>query len=233
MTSPEAIPIRAILLAAGILALAMVGRWLLASPWAGDVGAWVGPALVPLWLTVASEAHLRRYDVGVQVNRGGQRAWLQAVAPGLLLVWLVGWAVVSARESIQLEPAPALYAQVLLVSLVPLGEELFFRGVLLGLARRFLGNGPAVVAVSALFGALHPWGPLTAIMAGFSVLLCFTVLSSGSLLWAIAIHMAWNGLSTAWTQPDAGNRFWLLALTGVALLALIVRGLRTRESPCR
>ncbi len=78
----------------------------------------------------------------------------------------------------------------------PVGEELFFRGVMLpGLERRY-GRAPAVFGSAVLFGALHYHGfvvPVVyATIAGFA--LGALASRTGSVVPAIAAHVGNNGI---------------------------------------
>ncbi len=77
----------------------------------------------------------------------------------------------------------------------PVGEELFFRGLLLpGLAGRY-GTAPSLFATAILFGAVHygfPSSVAPAVLAG--LVLGGLTAKTGSVLPAIAAHIGNNGL---------------------------------------
>lgn len=79
--------------------------------------------------------------------------------------------------------------------IAPLGEELFFRSLLLpGLARRY-GGAPALFATAMLFGAVHYGFPALVVPAALAgLVLGGLVMRSGSVLPAIAAHIGNNGL---------------------------------------
>lgn len=109
-------------------------------------------------------------------------------------------AEVLAKASIQLYIAVALF----LVVLIPLGEELVFRGVLLGSLLEGLDEAWAVAIQAAIFAAVHP---LRAYPQTFVVglLAGWLRVRSGSLLPPIAFHAALNGLNAilALTAPES------------------------------
>jgi membrane protease YdiL (CAAX protease family) len=76
------------------------------------------------------------------------------------------------------------------------GEELFFRGFLLGLLARLLGPVPAVLLQAAAFAALHPaprraWAyPLWTLLVG--LLLGSVALGTGSVLPGLLAHYVFN-----------------------------------------
>lgn len=117
------------------------------------------------------------------------------------------------------------------MTLIPLAEEAFFRGALLGLLRQRLGAPAALALVSLMFGLLHmPQGwPVALAMTVLSVMLCLVVLSSGSVLWAVALHLGWNALAIIRPGPPQDQR-WQVAGVAVALMVgLTVLGLKRRE----
>ena len=89
--------------------------------------------------------------------------------------------------------APSPLHVVHLALLVPICEELYFRGLLLSHLQRGIGTFAAVVCSSVLFALLHqPFG--SAVAAGILALLaCLLVLKGRSLVLAIQLHVVWNG----------------------------------------
>lgn len=95
------------------------------------------------------------------------------------------------------EPATLmeLVLNVLYVAAIPaLVEELAFRGIALGLLRKY-GDGFAILISSLLFGLLH--GNLIQIPFAFfvGVVLAYTVVRTGSIVPAIVIHFINNAMS--------------------------------------
>ena len=123
-------------------------------------------ALLLLWPTVRALRIGGWRDLGLQPDR---RAW-QHVAGGFLaaggLLWLLGllfWGlrIYTPRAHLSLGTAAGFLVSAVAVALA---EEAFFRGALLGLARRTARPASALIFVSALFAVLHflkppPRGP--------------------------------------------------------------------------
>ncbi|MGC9455565.1 MAG: CPBP family intramembrane glutamic endopeptidase [Phycisphaerae bacterium] len=83
--------------------------------------------------------------------------------------------------------------------LVPISEEVFFRGLLQSIARRHLQNAwAAVIAISAVFAMLHAATPqdIPSLFV-LSLVLGYTYERSGRLLSPILIHMVFNGVFVA------------------------------------
>ncbi|MET0388208.1 MAG: type II CAAX endopeptidase family protein [Polyangiales bacterium] len=84
----------------------------------------------------------------------------------------------------------------LLGALLPVGEELFFRGYLFGVLKRF-GTWPAAIGCTLVFGALHAeqswgnWGGLLAIVITGATLTALRALT-GSTWIALVGHLAYN-----------------------------------------
>ncbi len=100
--------------------------------------------------------------------------------------------------------------------LVPLAEELYFRGILLVHLRRLLSTTNAVVVCSLLFALLHlTFGAL--VVAGvISLFACILVLKSGALACAVQLHVTWNAVSQINHVDDAQTR-WIWALSVAAV----------------
>lgn len=83
----------------------------------------------------------------------------------------------------------------LAIILAPVLEECLFRGLALPLLSRHIGTGPAILATSALFAAIHfhppSFVPLGIMAAGFAM----AYLYSGSLLVPIVMHALFNGIN--------------------------------------
>jgi len=118
-----------------------------------------------------------------------------------------------------------LWSVVPLLLLAPAAEELYFRGLLLDHLTRRFGPGAAICFVSGLFGLVHwPQGHALPMMV-LSLALCAATLYSGSVIWAIVLHAAWNGLALyhngggpAGAVAAAGS---LLVLVGAAALGFL------------
>ena len=196
----------------------------------GWLGHWLWLTLPSLILLAALALPGKGAYAWRSLLSGGPRpgpAALCTVCAALLVIAFAGmWPVVGLPMD-----RPGLVQAALMVTLIPLAEETFFRGAMLGLARDRLGAPLALLVVSALFGLLHfPQGwPVVLAMTVLSVVLCLVVFSSGSVLWAVALHAGWNALASIRTGPDPDKR-WLVAAMAVAvMMGLTVLGLKRRE----
>ncbi len=109
--------------------------------------------------------------------------------------------------------------------LAPIGEELFFRGLLLSRMQRRYSAGVSLALVSIIFTLLHP-NPLK-----WPTILCFAMfagwlrLRTGSLLPPIVLHIVNNTIAaTAYLANGRSVTFnnpypWTVAFAGMALLA--------------
>lgn len=92
-------------------------------------------------------------------------------------------------------PLLKAYLLFVAVALAPLAEEFLFRRVLLPLAARKLGLGPAVIVVSLLFAAAHghlpSFGPLFVV----GVALALAYVYTGSLLVPVTMHAVFNAVN--------------------------------------
>ncbi|HVV63939.1 MAG TPA: CPBP family intramembrane glutamic endopeptidase [Rhizomicrobium sp.] len=82
--------------------------------------------------------------------------------------------------------------------LIGLAEELWFRGYFLRALWRSIGFWPASIVIALVFAALHYffkegenlWDVIT--LLGVSLVLCFTVLRTGTLWFAVGFHIAFD-----------------------------------------
>lgn len=142
------------------------------------------------------------------------RGWLlggAALGMGIAGVALVGLPrIIPADEGaegylVQAASAPGwsrVVFVVLAVLLAPVVEEFVFRGVMFAGLSRSWGAVPAGVVVTVLFGLLHIteavgyWPSLVVVTLAGAAMLMVRV-RSGSLLPAIALHMAYNSVQVA------------------------------------
>jgi membrane protease YdiL (CAAX protease family) len=111
----------------------------------------------------------------------------------------------------------------------PIGEELYFRGFVLGRLEGPLGAWPAILISAFLFGFLHldPVQSSAAFVMG--IFLGFAVVRSGSLWTSLLAHLANNSIATfAAGGPDDEGR-WLTLGLGLLLAAIGVVGLALKK----
>jgi membrane protease YdiL (CAAX protease family) len=124
----------------------------------------------------------------------------------------------------------------IVVVLASLGEELVFRGAMLGGFSRSFGGARGVVYTSLLFAAVHQMLPRMTITFFLAVVFALAVRWTGSLWAAVALHALNNfgaGLfGSLYEAPPSG---WLVALAGAtfALALASLRGARPAEPPLR
>jgi len=148
------------------LALADLGYTRSVGRWA-MLGIALGLALVPLEYALYQEVY-RIFDIAEETSW-----WLLPGAPHTGV--LEGLTVL-------------LYSGII----VPVAEELLFRGIVFRWARRRFSFWPAALASSALFGLAHVW--IDAIVAAglMGLVLAWLYERSGSLAPAILMHQAFN-----------------------------------------
>lgn len=148
-------------------------------------------------------------------------AWYLAVLPPLLLTSLT-YRVLLAGIGCEVEPQVVveIFASPetsrtlkwLLggasVSVAPLAEEIFFRGVLFPCLLRYVRPSLAVLGVSVLFAALHANLGAALPLLILSVALCWAYRDSGSILAPVILHAAFNGANLL-------AMLWAPELTGV------------------
>ena len=81
------------------------------------------------------------------------------------------------------------------VLVVPLYEEIVFRGVIFPFLLRKWGFAPSVIMVSAAFGLIHFHIPSLFPLFLLSVALCIAYYRTGSLWISIGFHALFNGIS--------------------------------------
>ncbi len=211
-------------------ALVALGLSMASLPWLASRGEWALLTLPSLWLLgwtallwrLGGPWELRLFRA--ERRGAAMLAILALAAAGVLafaLLWPRGQGAVDADRVLR---------GLALQALVPVAEELFFRGVLLADLRRRWGGFGAALLVSTIFAAMHaPMGQHLP-MAVLSLVLCGLTLWSGSVLWAIGLHIAWNSLAVLKLLPPDG-RGPNLALGLLLLVAVAAWGYASRRPP--
>jgi len=186
---------------------------------------WLLPAGV---LLAVSGLKFRRTCGHVLLLKSGARPWA-GVVPCAALAGLVAVTGVLGLPGGAFGRSPGLLGAVALMTLIPVGEEVFFRGLLLAHFRRTLGTVAATLVVSLLFGFLHSLQGQFWVMFAGSLLLCATTLTTGSLLWALTLHVGWNTLCLV-APMSAGVPRLALASAAAGLTAVVIGwGLHGRQ----
>jgi membrane protease YdiL (CAAX protease family) len=183
-----------------------------------------------IWLIVISLSWIKIVTIQWRVAGGGKRTRLgvavSALFMGFVLLLALFW---------PLRIGPSLgYNDFLLVWLVPVAEELFFRGILLDLAQKCFDNKTVTVLLtSVLFGLGHlPQGmTVFGVMVVLSVILAAVTLATSSLLWPTAIHVGWNALSVMRVMGSMTERWTIAAAALAAMTALAVWGIISSRHP--
>jgi len=92
-------------------------------------------------------------------------------------------------------PAVVGLLVLLIVGVIPVVEEVTFRGIVHGAVRKHLGRGMAIAASSVVFAALHGRSPFLPILA-IGILLAWVYERTGSILAPVAAHILHNGVVT-------------------------------------
>jgi len=87
------------------------------------------------------------------------------------------------------------YFLVLALLIAPVAEELLFRGILLRLAAKRFGVGPAIALCSACFAAIHFHLPATLPLFVIASAFALAYIYTGSILVPIVMHAIFNGVN--------------------------------------
>lgn len=177
------------------------------------VRAWIPPLV--LWIGCAIGA---RSVLPWPVT--GSESWARLVRLGVATL-----GVMVAAFGLIVEPSaarfrPSLLDTLALLSLVPLAEEFFFRGVVLAFLRERLGTLWAVLVVSVLFAAAHvPFGAPGPMLV-LSLACCGAALAGRSVLWAAAVHALWNGWVVVHHLAPEQGRIGVAVAMGIMAVGL-------------
>jgi membrane protease YdiL (CAAX protease family) len=198
---------------------------------AGAIWILAGPLALGRWLKVSLRASFALHPV-----RAPQAGWCLLIGAGLVPSMILLGALNSQwiepdqlflEAMDKLQPAGwADWASLVLVAviLVPLAEELLFRGVLQESAQRALGAMPAAIVVGLIFAAAHfePWYLIPLSVIG--IVLGLARLATGSVIATAIVHGSYNlgalliaelGSTEGAASPLGTGIFALTALAGV------------------
>jgi membrane protease YdiL (CAAX protease family) len=187
------------------------------------------------WWALATARALDLPYAGLLAAPSDARAWrLVAVVVPLITLTVSGF-IVQAALLVALFPAAGaasvsaasdaqpMIASVLLVltgvTLVPLVEEVVFRGVLLRAWTARFGEGRATLGTALAFGVLHH-DVLGAV--AFAIVMAVLYRRSGSLLVPVAVHAAYNAVTGIATLMPGGDEFTPDELRSAVPLAVLV-----------
>jgi membrane protease YdiL (CAAX protease family) len=187
------------------------------------------PAVIAMLLTIRflDRRPLRTFGIGLLPR------WRRDLLAGLILaaamlgVLIVGCKLLgelSVRWTGSQVPGITLLATFGLLLLAALNEELVFRAFPLQILIDGIGEWPAMIVMSVLFGALHISNPNSSILGTFNTILAGILLSlayvrTRSLWLPYAIHVGWNlglgfvlgfalsglGIASLWTTGVSGS----------------------------
>jgi membrane protease YdiL (CAAX protease family) len=193
------------------------------------------PAVGAMWLTVRFVDHRPFRAFGVGFLPGWRRDLLSGLgmAAGMLVVLIAGcyaFGYVSMGWTGGQASVGSLLATLSLLLLAAANEELVFRGFPLQVLIDGIGEWPAIIGMSAIFGALHMNNPsvshlgiLNTIVAG--ILLSLAYARTRSLWLPYAIHVGWNvGLGFVFGFRLSGIKIASLWTTGTAASETILGG---------
>ena len=193
----------ALLLTLGAFALLLLSRAVLSVP--GVLPAWLSFLLETLVCIAAfgGAAYLGLYEIDGRQTQMIRRCrlstphilWLSLL--GLLfaapatLISDVSAAVLGMPHAYQGAPDAALFLPVLIKSalIVPVCEEFFFRGYLMGVFSRY-GDREAALCTALMFALMHGGGFIAHTL--FGLLLAYMLLRTNSILAPLLIHASYN-----------------------------------------
>ena len=187
------------------------------------------PAVGAMWMTARFIDHrpLRAFGVGLLPLWRQDFSFGLGIAAGMLLVLIAGcyaFGYVSMHWTGGQASPGTLLATFGLLVLAAANEELVFRGFPLQTLVESIGEWPAIVGLSLLFGAMHLSNPnvsvlgvVNTVVAG--ILLSLAYVRTRSLWMPYAIHVGWNvglgfifgfqlsgvDIASLWTTGTAGS----------------------------
>src|SRR5262249_482033 len=193
------------------------------------------PSVGAMLLTIHFADHrpLRTFGVGFIPSWRRDLSTGLFLAVGMLAVVIVGcFAVgyVSMHWTATQVPLRILLATFGVLLVAALNEELVFRGFPLQVLMESIGEWPAIIALSGLFGALHLRNPNASFLGGVNtavsgILLSLAYARTRSLWFPYGIHVGWNvGLGYVFGFPLSGIDLASLWTTGTAGSETILGG---------
>jgi membrane protease YdiL (CAAX protease family) len=199
-----------------------------------DVALFV-PAVAAMWLTIRFTDHrpLRTFGIGFLPSWRRDLSSGALIAAGMLAVIVAGcytFGYVSMRWTATQVSPRTLMATFSVLIVAALNEELVFRGFPLQILMEGMGEWPGIIALSALFGAMHMGNPNVSVVGIVNVIVAGVLLSlayarTRSLWLPYSIHVVWNlGLGFVFGFPLSGIDIASLWTTGTAGSETILGG---------
>ncbi|MEA2441285.1 MAG: protease family protein [Thermoleophilaceae bacterium] len=122
---------------------------------------------------------------------------------------------------------------VVVIAVAPVCEELFFRGILFTVLRRYMPFWPAALIDGILFGFVHGSLVIVPVLAALGLMFCYVYARTGSLFATIALHSLNNTIAYGVTTNDG----WVpAAIVGALTIGACIAGLMRaprRPAPAR
>jgi membrane protease YdiL (CAAX protease family) len=193
------------------------------------------PAVGAMWLTVRFLDHRPFAAFGIGLLPRWQRDFLFGLmlAAGMLAVLMAGcyaFGYVSIHWTGGQVSSGFLLATFGVLLISALNEELVFRGFPLQLLIDGMGEWPAIIGMSTLFGAMHLSNPNASILGAVNTIIAGILLSlayarTRSLWMPYGIHIGWNvGLGFVFGFQLSGIDLASLWTTGIAGSETILGG---------
>ena len=191
------------------------------------------PAVAATWLAVRFVDHrpFRTFGIGFLPTWRRDFFFGLAVAAGMLALLIVGCfalGYVAIHWTGGQVPFGTLLATFSLLLLAAASEELLFRGFPLQVLIEGVGEWPAIIVMSALFGAVHLGNPNVSLLGAVNtivagILISLAYVRTRSLWMPYAIHAGWNvglgfvfgfqlsgiDIASLWTTGTAGSETML------------------------
>jgi membrane protease YdiL (CAAX protease family) len=192
-------------------------------------------AIAAMWLSIKFIDHRPFGTFGVGFFPRWRSGFLfgLALSAGMLAVLIGGCyalGYVSMRWTGRQVPPSVLIGYFSLLLLAAANEELVFRGFPLQILIEGIGEWPAIIVMSVLFGLLHWFNPNTTLLglvntAVAGILLSLAYVKTRSLWMPYGIHLGWNlGLGFVFGFPLSGVDIASLWTTGTAGSETILGG---------
>ena len=125
----------------------------------------------------------------------------------------------------------SIFTAIVASTIVPIVEEVIFRGFILNELRRGFALIPSMLISSLIFGILHGTAAWALVAAVLGLAMAWIALRTRSVYPAIAAHAGVNGASFTfvWLEPSEMSTFVMLLIIGFTLFAAMMV-LLTRDS---
>lgn len=177
--------------------------------------------IVPIgWLLVATLFLIKKQSLNIFRLYGQSRTvLLVGIAAGALLAVILLsliWAGGNQRIT-----AITLLNHLIIILVVPVAEELFFRGLLLGHLRETMGVVASIAIITLLFGLVHMHQGLLIQMTLLSLVLCVVAFLTRTVVSCIVLHIGWNTLAILKEGPHFQMK-WLFTVSAIVSMILFV-----------